>query len=175
MMPTKKGRGGKPPIDITEPMRAQVRKMAGYGLTQQQVADVLGISEPTLQRRLADEFKVGIDQCDGRILNNLKRFAMDESGAHPGPTISAAIFYAKTRLGFHETQKIVHGFDPSVVMEFVSQVVGVIKRKFGACPHCKTDLGIGKAMAAELLTLSQKLTAALPAPRIAAGAEGAQG
>ena len=177
MMPDKRAaRGGKPPVDISDAMRAQVRKMAGYGLTQAQAADVLGISEPTLQRRLADEFKVGIEQCDGRIVNNLKRIAMDEAGTHPGPTVTAAIFYAKTRLGWHETQRIVHGFDPSVVMEFVSQVVGVIKRKLGACPACKTDLGFGKTIASELIALSQKLTASLPpASAGAARAEEARG
>jgi hypothetical protein len=173
MAPIKKPHhGGKTPLEIDDAMRARVRKMAGYGLTQEQVANVEGIGETSLKRRLEDEFKAGISECDSRILNNLKRIAADESGEHVGPTVSAAIFYAKTRLGFHETQRIVHGFDPSVVMEFVAQVVGAIKRKLGACPHCKTDLGIGKALAAELTALSQKLTAAQRSTGIAEEARG---
>lgn len=162
-----KGKGGRPPLEITDLMRRQTKRMAELGLTQAEACQVLEISEPTLQRRLGDEFKAGLEKRHAGVAQNLVRIAMDREGLHPGPTVTAAIFYLKTRCGWRETQHVIHGFDPSVVREFVLSVLRVIREvsaevKGGLCAECKIHVDLQPKIAARLKTLSDRMAATLP-------------
>lgn len=56
-------------------------------------------------------------------------------------------------------------FDPSILEAFVSSLVAVIKRLIpDSCPHCKTNLNLKPAIAAELLTMSGRFTAPAALP-----------
>jgi hypothetical protein len=53
-------------------------------------------------------------------------------------------------------------FDPAIIDAFVSALVAVIKRLIpDTCPHCKTNLNLKPAIAAELVTLSGRFTASV--------------
>lgn len=93
-------------MKITPLMRSQVKLMAGWGHTQAEIAEALQIGENTIKRRLSAEFKCGLEKCGGEIVANLKRMASDTSGKHPGPTVTAAIFYCKARLGWRESMEL---------------------------------------------------------------------
>jgi hypothetical protein len=156
-------RPSRAPRVITDQMRRQTLLLATWGHTQADVAEVLEISEMTLKRRLADEFSQGAAQCGQAIAHNLKRIASDRSGEHVSATVEAAKFYLQCREGWQKTQRIIHGFDPSVVMKFVSQVVDAIKRHIpDTCPHCKTNLNLRPTLAGELMAMSKKLESSLP-------------
>lgn len=45
---------GRPAIQITQEMLRQAEELAGYGMTQEQIAAVLGISDRSLRRRKQD-------------------------------------------------------------------------------------------------------------------------
>lgn len=151
------------PIAISSLMRRQTTTLASWGHTQEEIAGLLGLNEKTLQRRLGAEFKAGELVAGEAIEYNLKRIASDRTGAHPGPTVAAAIFYCKARRGWHEVQRIIHGFDPATVNQFVGKVVAAIKRLVPEhCPACKTNLNIRPALAGELLAMSAKMEQQLP-------------
>lgn len=147
-------------------MRFQVKLLASWGHTQAEIAAALQISQPTLERRLKDEFREGAAKSSSDIEYNLKRIARDISGTYPiADSLRAIIFYCKTKLGYRETQHVIHGFDPVIVTQFVSQVANVIKRLIPeCCPHCKTNLGLRPVLGSTLIEMSEKLKQQLPAP-----------
>ena len=52
-------------------------------------------------------------------------------------------------------------FDPAIIDSFVSALVAMLKRLIpDTCPHCKTNLNLKPAVAAELMTMSGRFTAA---------------
>lgn len=99
MAPTKRPHsGGKPAINITEEMRRQVLAMAGFGLKQDEIASVIGVSEKTLQRRCKEELHKGVHVANSQVLSSLFYQATK------GGNVTAAIFWAKARCGWRETQ-----------------------------------------------------------------------
>jgi len=150
-------------MTYSKKIREQVEQLSGFGLTQQEIAVVVGLSSATLRRRFKKELKNGSVKADAQVLTNLHRIA---TGSTP-QAVSAAIFWTKVRRRWHEVKRVIHGFDPDVVMQFVGQVVAAIKRRIpDTCPHCKTNLELKPALAAELKTLSMKMREQLPPAEI---------
>lgn len=83
----------------------KVEEFASQGMTQQQIADALGISERTLRNRktesadFADAIKRG--QAKGIVIVTNKLMGKALSG-----DTTAMIFYLKARAGWKETQKL---------------------------------------------------------------------
>ncbi len=92
----------KPKIEID---LAEVERLASLGLTQEQIADALGISEDTLYARkreskdFRDAIKRGQAKGVGSVANVLFEKAM-------GGDVASLIFYLKARGGWKETQRI---------------------------------------------------------------------
>lgn len=92
----------KPKIDID---LTKVEALAANGLTQQQIADSLGISERTLQNRkrdsaeFADAIKRGRNKGIAFVTNSLMNKI--KSG-----NVTAMIFYLKTQAGWRETKEL---------------------------------------------------------------------
>ncbi|SMB88495.1 hypothetical protein SAMN05660772_02818 [Pasteurella testudinis DSM 23072] len=90
----------KPKIEIN---LKQVEALAARGLTQQQIADSLGISETTLYTNkrenvdFAEAIKRGKAKGIATVTNKL--FAKIEEG-----NLTATIFYLKTQAGWRETE-----------------------------------------------------------------------
>lgn len=92
----------KPPISID---LAQVEQLAARGLSQQQIAYALGISERTLYARkkenadFADAIKkgraLGVSVVAGHLMRQIER-----------GNITAIIFYLKAQAGWKETQVV---------------------------------------------------------------------
>ena len=93
---------GRPEIKID---LAQVEKLASIGLNEQQIADSLGISQPTLARRKAkyedfvEALKRGKAKGIAVVANNL--FEQSKAG-----NVSAGIFFMKNRAGWSDKQEI---------------------------------------------------------------------
>ena len=90
---------GRPRIKHDPAIAEQVQSMSQYGVPQAQIAELLGLSVPTLRNLY------GAELGNGMALSNLavgkKLFERCMAGDVP-----SLIFWAKTRMGWKETQKV---------------------------------------------------------------------
>lgn len=99
--------------------------MAGYGITQEDIAIVLGIDRKTLAkhfRRELDEGKAVANVQIGRSLYDQATGRPAEFDAHGRvvreelkPDKSVAIFMGKARLGMRDTQRVEHTGAPGTI------------------------------------------------------------
>jgi len=81
--------------------RKQVLLMAGIGLTHDQIAKVMLVSDETLRKYYANELETGAAKMSAAVAQNLYNIATSkDSGA-----VAAAIFWMKTRAGWRETNR----------------------------------------------------------------------
>lgn len=94
------------PIELTDEQVMQVEALAAY-LTQEQIADYLGIAERTFRgilgrdHRVLAAYKKGKAKAIGKVAHGLLQQAI--SGDK-----TASIFYLKTQAGWRETQHVDH-------------------------------------------------------------------
>lgn len=88
--------------NISETDVQKIRRMASLGLTRSMMSAILGMSEKTLERRIAENSDVETAVRLGEAEANAKlaetAYAMATSGSCPAMTI----FLCKTRLGWRE-------------------------------------------------------------------------
>ena len=103
---TKRSRGRPPELIITDEMREQVQTLAGYGLSQDQIAQLFKnpktgrpIGRTSLQRHFGEELKDGSLQMTATMVGHLEDHAKEGS-------VAAAIFYLKCRAGWKERQVV---------------------------------------------------------------------
>jgi len=99
--PPKKRRPGRPSWQPTERDRHAIKSALAAGLTQEQVAGMVGTSLATLKLRCPKELKAGANAVNAKVANKLFQKCMK------GDTI-ALIFWCKTRLGWRETHRTEH-------------------------------------------------------------------
>lgn len=97
-------RNGRPPFEATDAQRKNVKAMAGYGFAQQDIADTIGISLPSLKKHFKAELKTGAITANAAVAQSLYQKA---TGTGP-QAVTAAIFWAKTRMGWKETAAVEH-------------------------------------------------------------------
>jgi hypothetical protein len=98
---------GKPPFVPTETDRSMVSVMAAVGAKHEDIASIIGpkgIAVKTLRKHFAHELAIGKTKLDGICVSGIAR-TMQAGRAW------ALCFYAKTRMGWRETQN--HAFDPA--------------------------------------------------------------
>jgi hypothetical protein len=86
----------------TEEQRRTVEKLSGLGLPQSSIATVLDIDEKTLRKQLRSEVDAGMTKANTAVAEFLFDAATGKRGGGD-PAITAAIFWAKTTLGWNET------------------------------------------------------------------------
>lgn len=155
MEPLKSSGIGRPPaIKPHDRIRKIVTGMASHGITAKEAAEIIGISESTLHRRLGDDFKAGIENYDGAVVKNLRRMAL---GNGPG-AVTAAIYWTKVRLGWSEKLRLEVSFAP-IIEKMVSGLLDLLHRAIpDFCPGCRTALNLKPEIAKLLLEESKKLT-----------------
>jgi len=82
----------------TENGRKSVEAMAGFGIPEEDIARVIGISAKTLREHYRDELDLGHVKANTRVAQNLFSIA---TGAGAG-AVTAAIFWLKVRAGWSE-------------------------------------------------------------------------
>lgn len=98
------GVGGRKKIERAENTAAQVLTMAGFGLTLLEIAKVVGMSQPTLHKLYRPELDRGHIVANAKVAHSLFTMA-----THPTkPNVSAAIFWAKVRMGWRESGRRAH-------------------------------------------------------------------
>jgi hypothetical protein len=93
-----KDKGGRPPHQPTEATRKQVKALAAYGVPQDEIGRVIGISKPTLERHYREELDRGEVEANAKVAESLFRKATGD-GAQ---SVTAAIFWLKTRARWKE-------------------------------------------------------------------------
>jgi hypothetical protein len=97
-MPKAKGKG-QTPHEPTTAMRKQVEALAAYGIPQEDICNVVGVSKPTLHKYYRDELDTAIAKANARVAESLFKKATGDGTA----AVTAAIFWLKTRAGWKET------------------------------------------------------------------------
>jgi hypothetical protein len=83
-----------------EETRKKVDAMAGYGVPEHLIARVLGINPKTLRKYYREELDTAHIRANTAVAQSLFRKATSD-----GPqSVTAAIFWAKTRMGWKEPQ-----------------------------------------------------------------------
>jgi hypothetical protein len=87
----------RPRFEVTEQNRKTVRALAGFGLTHEQVARMIGLRSPkTLRKYFRTELGMGSLEANAQVARTL--FRMATSGENP----AATMFWLKTRAKWRE-------------------------------------------------------------------------
>lgn len=100
---SKRGRG-RPAYEPSEKDRKQVLAMSGIGLTHDQIAKIMGISDETLRKYYPSELETGASRMNAMVAQNLFSIATSQGQG----SVAAAIFWMKTRARWHETSRTEH-------------------------------------------------------------------
>jgi hypothetical protein len=82
--------------------------MAGYGIPHPEIAQVHGISERTLERHCAEELATGKDGRQRQSRRVSFGAILGKNVKSDQARIAAAIFWAKTRMGWKDTTVLEH-------------------------------------------------------------------
>ncbi len=87
----------RPRFKVTEEKRKTARALAGYGLTHEQIAQMIGTRSPkTLRKHFRNELDSGQAEANAQVAQTL--FKMATSGLHP----AATFFWLKTQARWRE-------------------------------------------------------------------------
>jgi hypothetical protein len=92
--------GGRPPFGPTETERSLVKALRGAGFRHEDIASLIGphgVNRETLEKYFPDELRAGKAHIDAICVTGIVRLMQQDNPA-------ALFFYAKTRLGWRETQ-----------------------------------------------------------------------
>src|SRR5215216_4152023 len=90
--------GGRPSFEPFQSQRQMVEAMAGCGVSEADIAVVIGVAPKTLRKHFRDELDTGHIKASAKVASNLYRIATG-SGRE---AVTAAIFWLKVRAGWRE-------------------------------------------------------------------------
>jgi DNA invertase Pin-like site-specific DNA recombinase len=64
-------KGGRPPHEPTESTRRQVKALAAYGIPQDEIGRVIGVSKPTLEKHYRDELDRAEVEANAKVAESL--------------------------------------------------------------------------------------------------------
>ena len=100
--------------------RRQVEAMAGYGVPEADIARVIGIDAKTLRKHYRPELDMAHIKANSAVAQSLFKKATGD-----GPqSVTAAIFWLKTRMGWTEISVTEHGGVPDNPV-----VINVVERR----------------------------------------------
>lgn len=102
--------------------RRQVESLAGYGIPETEIAGLIGIDPKTLRKYYRQELDHGHTKANARVAENLFRKAIGEGRE----SVTAAIFWLKTRARWKEVSVHEHGGVPGQPIEQVQRIQRVI-------------------------------------------------
>ena len=89
------------PHEPTDKDRKQVSLMAGIGLTHDQIAMIIGISDETLRKYYSKELELSAAMMNAQVAQNLFSIATGKGAG----AVASAIFWMKTRGGWKEVER----------------------------------------------------------------------
>lgn len=121
----------------TEQTRSKVKSMAGFGTPQADIASNIGVSEPTLRKHYREELDTGAAEANamvGQFIYKLASGRALKEGATWADCSRQAMFWAKTRMGWRETDRLeVTGKDGENIkvdaeVNAIDKLIGAISR-----------------------------------------------
>jgi hypothetical protein len=111
----------------TDKTRSEVSALASFGVPQEDIAKYIGVSHPTLRKHYPDELgfsSIKANATVGKYLFSLASGQALKNGATHGDCKTAAMFWAKTRMGWRETNHIDHtSSDGTMTPQVVERVI----------------------------------------------------
>ena len=102
--------------------RRQAEAMAAYGVPESDIACVIGIDPKTLRKHYRQELDQGHTKANAKVAESLFRKALGD-----GPqSVTAAIFWLKTRARWKEVSVHEHGGVPGQPIERVDRIERII-------------------------------------------------
>jgi hypothetical protein len=97
----------RPQFKPSREQRKMVEAMTGFGIPQEAIAKVVGISEPTLRKHFEREISDGVTIANSKVAEFLWKYA---TGAHGkgSEAVTAAIFWMKSRAGWLDRVSVEH-------------------------------------------------------------------
>jgi len=98
----------------TDQTKSEVAALSSFGIPQEDIAAYIGISHPTLRKHYSEELKVSSIKANAAVGKYLYRLASGMALKDPQNPAShsecsrSAMFWAKTRMGWRETQNLDH-------------------------------------------------------------------
>jgi hypothetical protein len=86
----------------TDKDRDQVKAMAIAGIQQELMGKILGISVPTLTKYFAEELEQSLAKANSNVVRNL----LSKATGNGPSSVTAAIWWTKSRMGWSERQEI---------------------------------------------------------------------
>lgn len=99
------------PHEPTDKTRAEVSALYSFGIPQEDIARYIGVDAKTLRKYYRDELDNSVTKANaavGRFLYQNATGNTLKDGASHSDCVRAAMFWAKTRMGWSETQKLEH-------------------------------------------------------------------
>ena len=81
----------------SEEHRQQIESMVGLGITHRDIAKIMGVTIPTLNKYYKAEMKLGAIKANIRVANRLYKLATRENAS-----AAACIYWTKVRMGWKE-------------------------------------------------------------------------
>lgn len=111
------GKIGRPPHVPTEKDRKTVQAMASYGIPQEDIAEVIGISHVTLRKHYGRELIIAATIANSTVAQGL--FRMATAPGESSAKVSAAKFWLECRAGWKRAGAEPH--DRDVVREILGK------------------------------------------------------
>lgn len=106
--------------------RAEVSALYSFGIPQEEIARYVGIDAKTLRKYYREELDISVTKANaavGRFLyQNASGQALKDGASH-ADCVRAAMFWAKTRMGWRETQQIDHTTNGESLQPQVIEIV----------------------------------------------------
>jgi hypothetical protein len=97
----------RPQFKPSREQRKMVEAMTGFGIPQQAIAKVVGISEPTLRKHFEREISDGVTIANSKVAEFLWKYATGGHGKG-SEAVTAAIFWMKSRAGWLDRVSVEH-------------------------------------------------------------------
>ena len=88
----------------TDKNREKVAELASYGVNQREIARSIKVNHSTLVKYYKDELDLGLVEANAKVASTLFNKATDPEMT--GPSVTAAIFWLKTRARWRETNDL---------------------------------------------------------------------
>ena len=105
----------RPRFAPTDQQRRMVKSMAAYGIRQEEIAGVIGVSAKTMRRHFRGELDRGATEANTQVAQTM--FRMATSGKSPASTM----FWLKCRAGWRQNAGA--GRETKEISPFVVEVI----------------------------------------------------
>lgn len=107
---------GNPAHEPTDKTRAEVAALVSFGITQDDIAAHIGISDVTLREHYREELDTALTRANARVANKLFKKAVEHED------LTAIMFWLKTRAKWREKDRDEDNRIESIVEKLIDKL-----------------------------------------------------